>query len=269
MKSGLYDRGGGLIFDDILKVTWLQNANYAATELTDDRVDDIISAVGAINGHTLEMADFKKKADGNYTGEMTWWGAMAWADQLVYQGYNDWRLPHISPVNGNNYVFSSGIEHNYYDKGEIDRGFNIHAPGTKYEYDPQKNLKPGSEMAYMYHINLENKSYVDIEGNADNSWETPPNTSFIDGNSEAVSFDNVQSSSVENLVNAPVYWSDMKYVPEQENPPESEYALYVNFTTGKQDHYNMYDPQFAWAVRDGDSSESKLKVPTNLRIKRI
>jgi hypothetical protein len=24
---------------------------------------------------------------------MTWWGAMAWANQLVYQGYDDWRLP--------------------------------------------------------------------------------------------------------------------------------------------------------------------------------
>lgn len=28
----LWDRGGGMIYDDYLKITWLQDANYAATQ---------------------------------------------------------------------------------------------------------------------------------------------------------------------------------------------------------------------------------------------
>lgn len=29
--AGLIDRGGGLIYDDVLDITWLQDANYALT----------------------------------------------------------------------------------------------------------------------------------------------------------------------------------------------------------------------------------------------
>ena len=31
-NAALYDRGNGLIYDDILDITWLQDANYAATQ---------------------------------------------------------------------------------------------------------------------------------------------------------------------------------------------------------------------------------------------
>ena len=101
-SATLIDRGGGLIYDDDLGispgVTWLQDANYAATELTDARRDEIIAAVVEVAGHTLTASDFLKSGN-NYTGKMTWWGAMAWADQLVYQGYSDWRLPSAMNVN--------------------------------------------------------------------------------------------------------------------------------------------------------------------------
>jgi hypothetical protein len=30
-SATLWDRGGGLIYDDFLKITWLQDANYAKT----------------------------------------------------------------------------------------------------------------------------------------------------------------------------------------------------------------------------------------------
>ena len=30
-QAALFDRGGGLIYDDVLNVTWLQDANYAKT----------------------------------------------------------------------------------------------------------------------------------------------------------------------------------------------------------------------------------------------
>jgi hypothetical protein len=62
-QAMLIDRGGGLIYDTTLNVTWLQDANYANT-----------------SGYAAE-------------GRMSWNAAVAWAEQLTYGGYSDWRLP--------------------------------------------------------------------------------------------------------------------------------------------------------------------------------
>lgn len=59
----LIDRGGGMIYDTDLNITWLQDANYAKTSGYD--------------------------ADGG----MTWEEAMTWTSNLVYGGYDNWRLP--------------------------------------------------------------------------------------------------------------------------------------------------------------------------------
>lgn len=61
--AALHDRGGGMIYDDVLKITWLQDANYAKT-----------------SGHDTD-------------GRMTWANAKSWADNLIYGGFSDWRLP--------------------------------------------------------------------------------------------------------------------------------------------------------------------------------
>ena len=91
LKAALYDRGNGLIYDDVLNVTWLQDANYTAKELSETRVAEIIAAVPVVGEHQLAADDFHLHSDGNWY--LTWWGALAWADQLAYAGYEDWRLP--------------------------------------------------------------------------------------------------------------------------------------------------------------------------------
>ena len=45
-KAELIDRGGGLIYDTDLDITWLQDANYASTELNTAWISDIITKVG-------------------------------------------------------------------------------------------------------------------------------------------------------------------------------------------------------------------------------
>ena len=61
-NATLHNRGGGLIYDDVLEITWLQDANYAGTT-------------------------------------MNWDDAVAWADTLSYYDsvrdvyWTDWRLP--------------------------------------------------------------------------------------------------------------------------------------------------------------------------------
>ena len=88
-NATLWDRGGGLIYDDVLDVTWLQDANYAQTSGFD--------------------------AD----GKITWHEAMAWAENLSYYDpvrntyWTDWRLPQTLPINGSS--FNLALE--AYNKG--------------------------------------------------------------------------------------------------------------------------------------------------------
>ena len=91
--AALHDRGGGLIYDDILDVTWLAKSS-----------DTFV----------------------------TWQSAFDWADGLEYVDsvrgvtWSDWRLPTVAPVDGNAFVYTDTFN------GTTDRGYNIAAPGTLY-----------------------------------------------------------------------------------------------------------------------------------------
>ncbi len=66
-EAGLISRPGGMVYDSDLDITWLADANYAMTSLYD--------------------------AD----GLMDWDSANTWANDLVYGGFSDWRLPTADP----------------------------------------------------------------------------------------------------------------------------------------------------------------------------
>lgn len=95
-QAALHDRGGGLIYDDVLNLTWLQDANYAMT-----------------TGHDSD-------------GLMTWAGAGSWADGLSYYDsvrnvtYTDWHLPTLLPVGAAFPVTVTSA-----NDGSADAGFNI------------------------------------------------------------------------------------------------------------------------------------------------
>jgi hypothetical protein len=67
-QAGLVDRGGGMIYDNVLNITWLADMNYAQTSAYDT------------------------------DGAMNWAAAKDWANGLVYGGYSDWRLPTLNPL---------------------------------------------------------------------------------------------------------------------------------------------------------------------------
>jgi len=80
VQASLLDRGNGLIYDTDLNITWLQDAT--------------------LSGST-----------------MTWLDASAWADNLLFQGFDDWRLPvSDSSCTGNNCT-GSEMGHLFYDEG--------------------------------------------------------------------------------------------------------------------------------------------------------
>lgn len=103
-EAALHDRGSGLLYDDVLDVTWLQDANYSKT-----------------SGYDAD-------------GLMSWNAARSWADTLLYHDtvrnvdYADWRLAQNEPLNGA--VF---IEEPSFD-GSTDVGFNINSPKSELAY---------------------------------------------------------------------------------------------------------------------------------------
>jgi hypothetical protein len=73
----LIDRGGGLIYDTDMNITWLQDASYAYTSEYDP--DGLMNRNDALDRND----------------------ALVWADQLEYGGYDDWRLPSLRDKDGN------------------------------------------------------------------------------------------------------------------------------------------------------------------------
>jgi|SRR6516225_2703468 hypothetical protein len=69
-SATLIDRGNGLIYDTVLNITWVQDANLCLT------------LNNCVNGDAF--------------GNMTWDDANTWAANLVYRGFSDWRLPYAS-----------------------------------------------------------------------------------------------------------------------------------------------------------------------------
>ena len=130
-QATLIDRGGGLIYDNTLNVTWLQNANLAAT--------DTFGVSGILPDGTM-----------TWNTAIQWIGAMNTAD---YLGYSNWRLPTTAPING------SAFNYSYSYNGTTDHGYNISAPGTAYAG------ATGSEMAYLFFNELGNKAFYDTSGN--------------------------------------------------------------------------------------------------------
>ena len=73
-QAALHDRGNGMIYDDIQDITWLADANYAAT---------VFAQTGG--------------ASGDFDGLMQQSIASTFAYNLEYAGYTDWRLPSATP----------------------------------------------------------------------------------------------------------------------------------------------------------------------------
>lgn len=104
-QAALIDRGNGLLYDNVLNVTWLQDANYAKT-----------------SGYSA-------------TGQMDWNSANTWAANLNYQGITGWRLASNTPINGSFFDLRS-ITYN----GSTDTAVNIVSPYSELAYMYSVNL---------------------------------------------------------------------------------------------------------------------------------
>ena len=132
-NAQLYDRGNGMIYDSDQDITWLQDASYAKTSGYDD--DGLMS-----------------------NGEAT-----RWAENLVYGGYDDWRLP-------------NGLTTNC--------GFSVYFPTPECGYSPDTST---SELAYMWYDILGNKALCDNSNNCDQ-----PGGGLTSTSADGISFTNIQ-----------------------------------------------------------------------------
>ena len=80
-QAALVNRGGGMIYDTVQNITWLADMYYAFT-----------SGYAAANSGGLGSNSIQ--AD----GRMGWDAAGAWANNRVYGGFSDWRLPTLNPL---------------------------------------------------------------------------------------------------------------------------------------------------------------------------
>lgn len=124
-NATLIDRGGGLIYDDVLNVTWLQDASYAVTSGYSD------------------------------SGNLTWGQAQTWASSLVYVdsntgiAYDDWRLP--STINSASSLgydptgMSSELAYMYY----VNLGYAANETHNRYDPAPTStNYNPFINLIY-------------------------------------------------------------------------------------------------------------------------
>jgi hypothetical protein len=124
-EAALIDRGGGLIYDDVLNVTWLQDAQYALT-------------TGA-----------------SEYGNLTWHEANSWVSTLEFNDsargvtWDDWRLP--STINASSSLGydttgqSSELAYMYY----INLGYDPNYSHDRYDPAPEStNYNPFINISY-------------------------------------------------------------------------------------------------------------------------
>lgn len=190
-NASLFDRGNGLFYDDVLKVTWMQDANYAKTQY--------VTSAG-----TLGDAD----------GKMNWIEATTWVQHLNFAGYDDWRLPAVSPVNGINFNLT------YSDTGSADFGYNLD--------------KSSSELAYMHYINLKNASLYAPFGIRNGCGDNLPDQCMLN----TLPFSNIQPAE---------YWTGTEIAVYSDSVFHFNTAIGLQYGSTKTG-----DERFVWVVRDGD-----------------
>lgn len=123
--GALHDRGGGMIYDDALDITWLKDANYAST-----------SGYVTPGGRDVQAG----------SGGMDWYEATTWASTLNVFGVTGWRLPKLidTGLPGCDFGYS-GTDCGYnVDPATSELAHMFHVTlGNLSQFDSSGNQRPG------------------------------------------------------------------------------------------------------------------------------
>jgi hypothetical protein len=158
VNAKLWDRGGGLLYDDVLNITWLQDASFIKTAGLD------------------------------HDGRMHIFEALEFADKFIYHDsvrnvdIKNWRLPRVRPVNGIKFNGKLSLD------GSSDEGYNITSPQSELAYMFHVNLG----LKGYYSLTGKEQSDFGIPGNGNISlvknlmngvyWTSTPAEPYTDRN---------------------------------------------------------------------------------------
>ena len=206
----LFDRGGGLIYDSDQDLTWTQNA-------------------GMFYGSQYDETD--------QMGEIVEIGAVTWAENLEFGGFNDWRLPTTTQFDD---PTCSG---------------DIRSAGQYLLFFEHRAGCIGGEMELLTYLHDPWNNPLFINVNRTRYWMATPYRDWLDPCLDFPDYDVLCNKNNDNGDRTNFYWqwgfTDFK-------DPGGEYDNIPFKTTldGSND-------RFAWAVRDGDVIASSLPGDIN------
>ena len=178
------------------------------------------------------LADFGAVRSFEADGRLSWDGAQSWIAQLNTQslyGFNNWRLPKVTPVNGQ--AFRYGNSNN----GSTDYG--VAATG--------QGWGKASEMGHLYYVTLGNKGYCTPTPAGNDACTIQPGWEQT-------------RTSVPSPACRPLCSGLAPKLPNRSNQAWYFYAYYGN------QYYQTKDQQYsALAVRDGDVLSQPVPEPTS------
>jgi len=196
-QSALHNRGNNLVYDDVLNVTWLKDANFAWT------------------------SGFEPVVTWS-PGQMSWAQAVFWTENLDVAGYDDWRLPKITPRNGVAFDI---------DPNSPTRDVGGYITSTT------------SELSYMYYVNL---------GLEPNPVTQDCGHGPVLGGGQCL----VNSGLFKNIKVSPGQYFYGQDYPR--NPDLAAWAFSMN--GGNVSTSKASADGYAWAVRDGDVSLASYSI---------
>ena len=212
--AALVNRGDGMIYDDVLKITWLQDWNYAGLHCT---ADDpfLLECFDCPPDNPDAWAPWCREI----RATMTWYEAKKWAKDLVYGGFDDWRLPTMRDTG------PRGCDLNF--AGGTDCGYNVQTIAGDTVF---------SEMAHLWYVTLGNRAYCDpVLSTAEICVQQDGWDSYNFG-----PFQNVQT-----FLRADYYWTGVPY----DAPSFEPASWYFRPISGYQDWEIVRFGGFAVAVR--------------------
>ncbi len=124
-NAALIDRGGGLIYDDVLNVTWLQDVSY------------------------IQTSGYSALPQTNYTDGVAWADQLSYYDEVRGVSYDDWRLPSTIDLGSSRGYDTAGVTSELAYMWYINLGYQLNYNPLPSDPAPVSDLyNPFINMAY-------------------------------------------------------------------------------------------------------------------------
>lgn len=229
--DGNFANGHEAVYDTVLDITWLANANLA------------LSNTFGVSGINSDGLMFWNTAN-------NWISAMNTSNNgSGYMDVDTWRMPKVDPLNGEG--FTSGSS--FYSGGS-DVSYQLSAPiDALYNPYGQSPGATSSELAYHYYNNFEAIGAYYGEGNTligHISSDISGLNNALDPNENKALFTNIPTSYI--------FWTGT------ESTSNSLTAFAFSIDGGLQGYGLKDSGYFVWAVADGDIGVAAVPIPAGI-----